>query len=161
MSTNYPRSNDEIKRLFLVRGLPGSGKTTFASNLPSELVEADDFFQAMFGWNWYQFDPNFIQDAHDLCRAKCAYLIKEKLWVAVANTFTTAKEMEPYFELAQRHGYEVIVFEMTGQFGNIHDVPEATIERMHRRWETDIFPKWWEGNREYHQMHPEEQKEAS
>lgn len=161
MSTNFPRGDDEIKRLYLVRGLPGSGKTTFASHLPAELVEADDFFESKFGWNWYQFDKRFIQEAHDFCRAQTAYMIKERIWVAVANTFTTAKEMKPYFELAQRHGYEIVVYEMMGQFENIHDVPEAKIQQMRNRWESKIFPEWWKGDRRYIQMFPEEQKEAS
>jgi adenylate kinase family enzyme len=49
--------------LFLVRGLPGSGKSTFATHIWNEyaVCEADKFFYDKEGN--YNFDPSKIKDA--------------------------------------------------------------------------------------------------
>ena len=53
------------KVLFIVRGLPGSGKTTLAKSLGSVHFEADMYF--MEG-NEYKFDITKIKKAHEWCQ---------------------------------------------------------------------------------------------
>ena len=55
--------------------------------------------------------------------------------VVVANTFTTCAEMKPYIEAALRYGCDVAIIEAAGDYGSIHNVPAAAIERMRARWE--------------------------
>lgn len=51
--------------LYLIRGIPGSGKSTFAQNLYSfgmveAVIEADDYF---YTDGVYQFDPSMLGSA--------------------------------------------------------------------------------------------------
>ena len=121
------------KTLFIVRGLPGSGKSTFASYLDAEVWEADQFFQELDG---YKFDPSRLKEAHAWCRDGVRQEMElGTARIAVANTSTQKWEYEPYLELAKEFGYRVFVITVEGDHGNIHDVPEDAIARMHARWE--------------------------
>jgi tRNA uridine 5-carbamoylmethylation protein Kti12 len=53
------------KILYIVRGIPGSGKTTFAKSLNCPVFEADMFFVNSQGI--YNFDYTKIKDAHAWC----------------------------------------------------------------------------------------------
>lgn len=96
------------KILFIVRGLPGSGKTTFAKQLTSNVFEADHFF---YDENCvYKFDPSKIKDAHQDCQDNVKYAMESNIpKIAVSNTFTQEWEMSPYFILAEKYG---IVFSL-------------------------------------------------
>lgn len=128
-------------KLYLVRGLPGSGKSTRASHLDvTEVCEADQYFE--IGGD-YQFDPKKLSQAHAWCREKTRRVLQRGESVAVANTFTQWWEMEPYFQMAEETGAEVEVVsvydggcsdeELAAR--NLHGVPLETIRRMRERWE--------------------------
>jgi hypothetical protein len=55
--------------------------------------------------------------------------------VVVSNTFTRIREMEPYFQIADKLNASVIVIETNGRWPNVHGVPQEVIDRMHARWE--------------------------
>jgi len=131
--------------LILVRGLPGSAKSTLAKKLaPDANFAADDFFTDAEGN--YNFDPSLIRQAHESCqgRTQMAMLDKEPV-IAVHNTFSKAWEAKPYFELAERFGYSVFVVECQNDFGNIHGVPDHVIQKMRERLEPlrgELTPLW-------------------
>jgi len=54
----------------------------------------------------------------------------------VTNTFTTMKEMQAYLDVARRLDIKLKFVEMRTQYGSIHGVPEATMEKMRNRWVT-------------------------
>ena len=56
----------------------------------------------------------------------------------VSNTFTTMKEMRPYFELAREFGITPTVMVAQNDWGNVHNVPALTLGRMKTRFEYDI-----------------------
>lgn len=123
--------------LYLIRGLPGSGKSTLASNLRHHLhalhYEADMYF----GDN-YDFDVSRLRAAHMWCQ----HMTKEALAgghsAIVSNTFTTKKELKPYFEIAKEYGLTPCVIHCENQYGSIHGVPEETMKKMKARWCNDI-----------------------
>lgn len=122
--------------LLLIRGLPGSGKTTLALQCAAKgyvHCEADQYFTDRLGF--YNFNAEKISEAHLECQKKCLRALVEGKSVVVSNTFTTLREMEVYRMMADALGVPLRVIETTGQYGNVHDVPEATIERMKERWE--------------------------
>jgi predicted kinase len=132
------------KILYIVRGIPGSGKTTFAKTISPIVVEADQYFTDDKGN--YIFDGSKIKLAHEYCRAQTeAWMITEDdqintSKVAVSNTFTQEWEMEPYFELAKKYGYKVFSLIVENRHGGVnqHNVPEDKIEQMKTRFELKL-----------------------
>lgn len=114
--------------LTLIRGLPGSGKTTLAKYFDCFHFEADMFF---VNGGKYTFEGERIAMAHALCRRLTMEVI-DYSDVVVSNTFTTLKELKPYLDLP----YEKLqVIKCVGEFGSVHGVPDKALDRMKRRWQ--------------------------
>ena len=102
--------NEDIGNiLFVVRGLPGSGKSTYAKTLvqPSAHFEADQYFVR---GGKYNFDPSKLKDAHADClaRTRKAMVEGKHKRVAVSNTFTMKWEVQPYIDLAKELGWNYL-----------------------------------------------------
>ncbi len=123
--------------LVLIRGLPGSGKSTIANNLIGWYwhVETDQFW--MDG-DEYKFDMSRIKEAHQWCQDKTKQMLNMGQSVVVSNTFTTAFELLPYFDIAKEFGIKPQVLLAQGQFGNIHNVPDEVLAKMAARFEYNI-----------------------
>jgi predicted kinase len=124
------------KKFYIVRGLPGSGKSTFAKSLGGVHYEADMFF--MDENSEYKFDGSKLNDAHNWCRHKVMDAMKEgEPIVVVSNTFTREWEMDPYILIGKELGYKIFVAIVENHHGgkNTHGVPENTIEVMRDRFE--------------------------
>lgn len=125
-------------KLILIRGVSGSGKTTYAKKLMKEdptlsHYEADMFFYG--DDDYYHFDPRQLKDAHSWCQGSTEKDLKNGKSVIVSNTFTQKWELQPYIEMANKYGAQVIIKKMTGNYKNIHGVPDDIVERMKDRWE--------------------------
>ena len=128
--------NNNIK-LILIRGVSGSGKSTYAKKLmqddPNLLhYEADMFFNR---GGKYDFDPSLLKDAHKWCFDKTEEALRNGNSVIVSNTFTQNWEIKPYIDLGKRYGVDVIIKKATGNYKNVHGVPEDALKRMKDRWE--------------------------
>jgi len=132
-----------MKQVIILRGLPGSGKSTFAKNLKvdfsnvyrTEIVSADDFFTIALTGE-FKFDPTRIGDAHADCFRRYLQLLQTKIdRVIVDNTNTTRLEISPYVLAAEAFGYSHLIkyfpcsIEEASE-RNIHNVPIETIARM-------------------------------
>jgi predicted kinase len=132
--------------LILLRGLPGSGKTTIGKiilqwpNTDSpDVLSADDFFINDEGE--YIYDPLKIKEAHFECQNRCAQKMRSgSSRIVVANTFTEEWEMEPYFEIAKIHNYRVHTLIVENRHGsqNIHGVPLDKVKNMKKRFVTQL-----------------------
>ena len=130
------------KNLILIRGISGSGKSTFAEEFlytTSLIISTDDFFMVD---GEYQFNPELLAENHDKC---FKYVESEMLHpqqdicpnIVVHNTFTKAWEIEPYKELASKYGYNfyTIIVENRHKSSSIHDVPDDIISKQKDRFE--------------------------
>lgn len=127
--------------LKIVRGLPGSGKSTYAKKLIEyDHFEADMFFDSSLG---YRFESNFIGLAHDWCFTNVIKSLRDGKNVVVTNTFTQLWEMDRYLAIPiSIPDVKIEIVELKTQYGNIHSVPEDKLKKMSSRWE-DI-PEDWE-----------------
>jgi predicted kinase len=126
-----------MKELFLLRGLPGSGKSTLAKMICSQHVEADMYFMQD---GEYKFDATKLKEAHAWCQGKTETWMEKRYNVVVSNTFTQEWEMEAYYALAKKYGYQVHSLIVENRHGgiNTHLVPEETIEKMKNRFEIKL-----------------------
>ncbi len=135
------------KVLVLLRGLPGSGKSSFANLIWSSFVicEADQFFYDAEGN--YNFDPSKLKEAHKYCRDKVESFMLDNEKnpqfypeIIVSNTFTREWEMEEYFKLANKYGYKVVSLIIENRHGgkNVHGVPDSKINEMRNRFEISL-----------------------
>jgi len=127
------------KIIYLVRGIPGSGKSTFAKQLTSNVFEADHYFYDNDGN--YNFIASEIKEAHKECQQFVGYAMESNTpKIAVSNTFTQEWELQPYYELAIKYGYYVtsIIVENRHVGVNEHNVPEEKIEQMRNRFEIKL-----------------------
>jgi hypothetical protein len=132
-----------MKTLILLRGLPGSGKSTLAKMLVGDKnyrhKEADMFF--VNGEGNYKFEPSKIKDAHAWCQEEVDFLMRyEHSPVVVSNTFTQEWEMDAYFRLAEKYGYQTscLIVENRHDGMNEHGVPADKLEQMKNRFEIKL-----------------------
>jgi predicted kinase len=139
-------TNETQGELILLRGLPGSGKTTLAkiilqlrSTDEPEILSADDFFEDKEGE--YNFDPTKLKEAHNYCQFRCSERMRQqKARIVVANTFTQEWEMDEYFKMAERYNYRVHTVVVENRHGNenIHGVPEDKLQQMKNRFQVKL-----------------------
>jgi predicted kinase len=128
--------------LTLIRGMPGSGKSTLAKALKQgkmavEHFEADQFF---YKDGKYEFDGMRIRQAHEWCQRSTDDALFYKFDVIVSNTFTTNKEMKPYFEMAKKYSIIPHVIHCQTEYGSIHGVPPEVLVKMRERFSYDLKP---------------------
>lgn len=121
-----------MSELVLLRGAPGSGKSTFAAVLARQgflHLEADHW---MINDRYeYEFNPNLLKYCHAQCLERTKVVLARDRNVVVANTFTRLWELEPYLQLS----YRTTVMKMEGIFTNVHGVPAEKVQAMRERYE--------------------------
>ena len=127
-----------MKELIIVRGLPGSGKSTFAKVLGGIHIEADQYFMRD---GEYRFDASKLKQAHNWCKLRVEHSMEDGVdKITVSNTFTQEWEMDAYFELAEKYGYQTscLIVENRHDSKNIHGYPDDKIEQMRNRFEIKL-----------------------
>ena len=140
-------------KVYIIRGAPGTGKTTEASKIMDKNenavhCSADNYFYevaAVNGTSYLdEFKPWLVGKAHQFCWGAFihALVVMSEETIIVDNTNTYKWEYENYVLLAEQLGYEVeiITTDMSESAEvyherNTHGVPLEVIERMLREFE--------------------------
>jgi len=143
-----------IKRLVLIRGLPGSGKSEIAKQIKKKhkdsafICATDDYWVRPDGK--YDFNIDLLGNSHawNQNRVKSTLVFESgSPWdsiVVVDNTNINFSEIRPYAILAEKFEFPVAVLEPNTKWAmdvekcyelNTHGVPYATILRMYHNWE--------------------------
>lgn len=140
-------------KLYIMRGLPGSGKTTLASSLEGAVrLSTDQYWERPDGR--YDFNPSLLSDAHEWAKVRAKGLMSigrhkfdlnlPSCDLIIDNTNIKVEHMRPYLELAEQYGYEPVTLQPMTPWAweveecakrNIHGVPLETIQRMKDQFE--------------------------
>ena len=98
------------------------------------MFEADQFFEDK------EWSRDLLGQAHTECFNKTKEALKRGMIVAVANTFTTEKELRQYLNLAEELNVPVTSIIVENRHGNksIHNVPEETLIKMKNRFSVKL-----------------------
>lgn len=137
-------------KAIILAGIPGSGKSTYASRLPgASICSADSFFIVE---NEYKYNPELIGEAHRVClRNFIDYCIANKETIVVDNTNTDLVQIAPYYSIARCFNYEIEIVKFNlgiekSRARNIHNVPARSIKNMSHNFERLKFPGYWQFN---------------
>ena len=132
-----------MNNLTIIRGLPGSGKTTLAKAIGADVIhEADDYFLTQGA---YKFNAKQLPLAHAQCLKRTKQSLNENKRVAVSNTFSQQWEIEPYLYLVRKTGSNLTIVDLYDQglsdeqlaARTVHQVPLHAIANMRHRWQSN------------------------
>ena len=147
--------------LIILRGVSGSGKSTFADFLvnnllnkfdthrpytePTQKFEADQWFVD----NGEPWNPRYLSVAHEWCQAEVRKSLQDGYITIVSNTTTTKKELQPYIKIARDLDVQYFVLIADGDYNNVHDVSTPKVEQQARRmYFNNINMRWCQASKQ-------------
>lgn len=133
-----------MKTLILVRGLPGSGKSSFVDFLQNQHCGAPGSSFREICTDTYMTDENGVY-YYDTFKARDAMrwchhelddeILRETQVIVIHNTMTEHKEFSGFEKRGKKGGYRVIVLIMENRHGgkSVHNVQNSTWDAMHSR----------------------------
>lgn len=120
-------------KLTIIRGLPGSGKSTYAKKNYNCLILEQDMFFIRNGQ--YCYNASSIRHAVEWCKSMCEHALQLGMDVCVVNTTLKKMFVEDYKKMASRYGASFDVIRMNANYGNIHNVPQQVLDNMANSFE--------------------------
>ena len=143
-----------MAKIFVLRGIPGSGKSTLTKEIVSKdggaiVCSADDHFMKD---GVYSFNPVELPQAHGACQRRfiAACQAAEPDVIIVDNTNLSVAEFAGYVNFGQAFGHDVEIITLMvdpaiAAARNIHGVPADRVNKMHEALVagTAGIAPWW------------------
>lgn len=149
-----------MKLAKIMRGVPGSGKSTHARKMRNDFLNEAPFRRSVifssdaklhvdgvYTWTYER-----MKKAHDDVLLDFVKDVSDGLAVntllIVDNTNTTAWEISPYYRLAEAYGWNVEIIQVncparTAAARTVHGVPLDKVLAMESRINVETLPPWW------------------
>jgi predicted kinase len=126
------------KKLYIIRGLPGAGKSTEANKLGCLVIEPQDQYSIQNGK--YKWRIEDVEEADWAALEIVKTAMVHELDVAIAEVLPKLKDIEPYLLLAEEYDYTVEVHDLKisiekSRDRGSHNVPEEDTTQMFAEWE--------------------------
>jgi len=125
-----------MAKLTIVRGLPGSGKSTFIKNFTALKIDRDDFFTRDGIYEWSHREADWIYPLIDsfitiiMATMKCD--------IVVCDVFPTMSSYSALVSAAEKYQYDLIINKVVKDDPqSIHDVDPDDLAEMINTWEDD------------------------
>lgn len=128
-----------MKIAYILRGIPGSGKSTFAQTLGCRVLETDDHFIVN---GEYVFNPLKLAEYHQLTLANFMGHLQTGEDICVANTFTKRWEYICYLQAARMMNYKVAIHEFVPM--NYHEIEKCIERNIHNVPVSVILQMWYD-----------------
>lgn len=136
---------ESFHSLILLRGLPGSGKSSLAESLSENgkypVYSVDDFFtDKITGAYKFEFEKNHM--AYKACEENVKKAMNSGIQkIFLDNTFTLEWEMETYFKLASGFNYRVFVVTVEKRHNgkNIHGISDDQLKKMAEKYKVILY----------------------
>ena len=125
--------------LIILRGVSGSGKSTFADFLLRIYDFQECTFRKFEADQWFvdnnePWNPRYLQTAHEWCQAEVKKSLQDGYITVVSNTTTTKKELQPYIKIATDLDVQYFVLISDSDYINIHGVDENKVKKQAERF---------------------------
>lgn len=122
------------KRVFIVRGHSGSGKSAFVKEL-TNLINDNDNVVTLSAFDYFkgiEFDSDLVPESHEWALIKLEeYMKKQYKWIILHNTFTKSWELNKYVQLIEKYNYPYRIMRLESSHFSI-EVPK---EKIHYQME--------------------------
>lgn len=134
--------------MYIIRGIPGSGKSELALTLACSdhngrygiVCEADKFMVDDYGN--YKFDKDKLAEAHRQCFIQA---VTTACWgtnnIIISNTNIDGWEYTKYLHLAFIFDMDVQIITLDSTFNSIHTNDDNVIKAMLKRWDNAAKPR--------------------
>ena len=134
------------KSIILIRGLPGSGKTTLARILSDNgkypVFSVDSYFTDPESGDYrFNYRENYL--AYKQCEDSArAALNRGEQKVFIDNTLTLEWEIEPYMKMASEFGYRIFIVTVENRHGgkNVHEITDEQLQKMAAKYRVVLIP---------------------
>ncbi|TGN19810.1 AAA family ATPase [Leptospira idonii] len=138
---------NDLKTLILLRGLPGSGKSSLAKILSEDgkypVFSVDRYFtDPITGIYEFRYQENHL--AYRACESDTRSAMENVVpKIFVDNTFTMEWEMKPYFLLASEYDYTVFTMTLENRHEgeNIHGITDDQMKKMALGYQVELLPE--------------------
>ena len=123
-----------MNKLTIIRGLPGSGKSTYAArNYPDTFHVETDMFHVHYGE--YDFNPHVRSQSESWLKNSIRIALRSGMDVVASCVFGHAKKIEELKQIANDAGAKFEVIRLIGNFGDKHNVPKDVLRAMRESFE--------------------------